>query len=88
MNDVSSSNFAEVLAGALGRCDEHGVEIAISTAINSHCSSDSSASKSIIDCIAASCSDATRQVLDDAIVDACSSLDSLYVNSLFPHFFS
>jgi hypothetical protein len=78
MNDLSSGNFAEELASALGRCDVSGVEMAISTAINVHCCSDSSPSKSIIDCIAASCSDSTRQMLDDAIVDVCWSLDILY----------
>ena len=78
MNDFSSGNFAEELASALKRCDVHGVEAALSTAINAHCCSDSSPSKSIIDCIASSCSESTRQMLDDAIVDVCWSLDSLF----------
>ena len=78
MSDVSSGNFSEALAGALGRCDAHGVEMALAAAINTHCGSDSSPSKAIIDSIAAACNDSTRQILDDAMVDTCWSLDNLY----------
>jgi THO complex subunit 2 len=78
MSDLASGEFAGALAGALGRGDEHGVEVALSTAINMLCSSDASPSKNIIDCIAASCNDSTRQILDDAVVDVYWSLDSVY----------
>ena len=74
MSDVSSGNFSEALAGALGRCDAHGVEMALAAAINTHCGSDSSPSKAIIDSIAAACNDSTRQILDDTMGDTCSSL--------------
>jgi THO complex subunit 2 len=79
MNDnIAAGSFAQSLARALELCDTHGVEIALSTAIDSLCSSEAGTSKSIIDCIAAACSDSTRHMLDDAIVDTCWSLDTLY----------